>query len=119
MHRSALSTFIGAALLTGCGHGTIERRGYDRVEIAEEPPGHPTALRLSGSAFGGGTVVERMDVKRTGRQLRVNIYTLPLPRRGLGAGFDYHVPLPDDVDLVTFGRDDAILWRRSDGVVPP
>lgn len=69
-------------------------------------------LRVAGLLFHSAAIVENIRLVANGRTMRILVEMLPT-HAGKSGRFEATVPLPTDVQRVTFGQADAELWTRE------
>jgi hypothetical protein len=84
---------------------------------AQETSASPRTIRLSGLAFHSALAVRDVTATQNGASsLQVLVHLMPTAP-GLSGNFTYEFVVPDSVNTVTFGNEDALIWRRDTGFI--
>ena len=80
--------------------------------VVEEPHAASCSLLIRGLSGHSAMVVEKTTVERSGSAVHVHVY-VGLTHPGASGNFETTVALDKSVNLVVFGNNDAVLWRRE------
>ncbi|HKS29786.1 MAG TPA: hypothetical protein VJS44_18325 [Pyrinomonadaceae bacterium] len=94
------------------GEVVLELKDVQNFKLTEERTPSSTTLCISGLAFHSSMAVKGINTARAGSDLEVRILLTPT-RAGLTGNFNYKVTVDDDVKRVLFGRERALIWRRT------
>ena len=89
---------------------------FFHVMEAKSPPA--VDLQLSGLAIHSSMAVERMTTLRVRDSLAVMVH-LTAARAGTSGTFAYTLPIPTEVNTVSFGKARVIIWQRGAGPIGP
>ena len=105
--------FVGLAV--GCAEdrsSVLEVKDVQFFEAtASNAEGH-THLHISGLAFHSALAVKELEQNVDGASLHLAIVLVPA-RPGLSGSFDYVIDVPAACKTVTFGKSNAVVWRRA------
>lgn len=90
----------------------LEAKDVQQLRVEESRALGKTSLRLRGLVFHSALGVERTTTETGDGTLRVLVH-LALARPGVSGNLDVEVEVPDSVERVTFGRGEAVVWRRG------
>jgi hypothetical protein len=91
---------------------SLELKDVLRFSVTEEPNAKLCSLRIRGLVEHSALMIERTVVERNGRTAQA-LVELSLARDGGSGNFDLAVNIDASIDEVVFGKDKAVVWRRS------
>lgn len=114
----ALACVLVAVLLVACVQGRDMILEFKDVQFfqGEQTASSPAAIKLSGLAFHSSLAVREITTSQYDESLQVLVHLTPAAA-GLSGNFDYILHIPASVNTVSFGREKAVIWTRSGGVV--
>lgn len=91
----------------------VPRKSLQEFHLSEiDPDGHLTVV-VDGRLLGGMMAVHDATQYQRGSSI-VLLVRAGITRPGLrGAKFHYEVRIPSDVDEISFGNVDDVIWRRK------
>lgn len=112
-------SLAGLALLFSAGCSSVVERGQSMVALKAIPVkgARDRELRITGSSGGSALSIASIVEKRDGGEINVLVTQRLVGCHGAKAGqsgsFDYTVKIPDGVNVVTFGKNKAVLWCHA------
>jgi hypothetical protein len=76
----------------------------------------PMTLRVSGLSFHSALAVQKVTISEEHDSMRLFVHLTPATQ-GLSGNFDYTVTIPDSINLLSFGKERSVIWRRDVGIV--
>jgi hypothetical protein len=91
----------------------VSRRSLQELSVNEVGTvGHPI-VKIDGRLLGGMVAVRSTQETRTGHSI-ILLVRSGITRPGLReATFHYEIRVPSDVDEISFGDPETVVWRRS------
>jgi hypothetical protein len=71
-----------------------------------------TKLEISGLAFHSSLAVREITKNEAGDELTIFVSLTPA-KPGLSGNFAYEVTLPANINVVYFGEDKTVIWKRK------
>jgi hypothetical protein len=104
---------VGMAALVNIYRRTmvLERRYVAQLKVAEFSHDGKRVVRVSGLSGHGFWSVKDVTTQRLGSSITV-LVTLFVARSGTSGWFQCDIPVPDDVNQISFGRDEVVIWHR-------
>jgi hypothetical protein len=91
----------------------VPRESLRDFRLSEtEINGYP-AITIDGRLLGGMVAVRNVELYRTGRRMTLVVRAGITRPRLRDARFHYCIQLPADVDAVSFGHPERVVWRRG------
>ena len=72
----------------------------------------PVTLKLSGLALHSALGVQSVTPVQKGDTTQI-LVNLVLVSKGLSGGFEYEYVVPPEIDRVTFGKENTLIWSRD------
>lgn len=112
------AALIATNLISSCyiGDRVLERGSVGNFQVQEVSKNPPT-LRLSGYIPDSGVGIRTIATSKSGRLCQVLVH-VALATKERPGNLDYKLVIPDDIDAVSFGEENAVIWLRSLGPVP-
>ena len=115
-------TFVSALLAVASGGAiaqnsllTLTELEWDNVmqrSVAEGPLESSCSLQIRGLSGHSSMVVKKTIIAHSGSAVHVHVY-VGLTQSGASGSFETTVVLDPTVNLVVFGNNGAVLWRRE------
>jgi len=91
----------------------VHRNSIQELKIRETRTNGNPEVMVSGRLIGGMMAVRKAEWKQTGRCIILMVRT-GITRPGLrDATFHYDIQVPSDVDQISFGTADSVVWTRK------
>lgn len=110
----AIIVFVASALAVFFLYSpVVPRKSLQEFHLSEAgSEGHPTLI-VEGRLLGGMMAIHNATQYQRGRGI-VLLVRAGITRSGLrGATFHYEIQIPNDVDEISFGGTDDVIWRRK------
>lgn len=79
--------------------------------IEEVSTGENRLLRIKGLIMHSSIVAEHVDLHHEQHAVHI-LVSMALTRPGKSGLFELYIPIPDRISLVTFGKEEKVLWKR-------
>jgi hypothetical protein len=107
----ALIAFLPMACAWG-DQMVLEAKDVQFLKVIEVNSSPAQVLRISGLAFHSSLAVDKVTANVDGNSLEVKVHLVPT-RKGLTGNFTYEAAIPDSVDVVRFGNEKTVIWKRD------
>jgi hypothetical protein len=111
---SAIVAIVVVSITAFCLYSSVlSKRSLQEVSLTEVNVGGRPSLSIDGRLLGGMLAIKSARSYQKDRCI-VLIVRAGITRPGLReARFHYDIPIPDDVDKVSFGNPSDVIWTRS------
>ena len=90
----------------------LPRKALQELHVSESADGHPT-VTVDGSLLGGMMAIHSAKQYQRGSDI-VLVVRAGITRAGLrNATFHYEIEVPSNVDEISFGNAEDVIWRRK------
>lgn len=110
-----------AFLMADCAQGgeiILESKDVQFFKVVEIASWPSPCLKISGLAFHSSLAVSEMTSKLESNSLTILIHLVPV-KNGLSGNFSYEIAVPIEVNVVKFGDEAIIIWKRGQGPISP
>ena len=110
-----------AFLIAACAEGSemiLESRDVQFFKVVETTSSPSTLLKISGLAFHSSLAISEMASKIESDSLTILIHLVPV-KKGSSGNFSYEIAVPIGVNVVRFGNEAVVIWKRGQGPIPP
>jgi hypothetical protein len=107
---AAILAVGGVAAYARWGSFVLGGKEAFRLNVLEMHDATGTVVRVSGLC-GPALVVKKITTKRDNTSIVVLVHVM-LARPGATGEFEYDVAVPDSVNEIRFGRNEALIWTR-------
>ncbi|HET6177779.1 MAG TPA: hypothetical protein VFE61_12650 [Candidatus Sulfotelmatobacter sp.] len=92
----------------------VPRKSLQEFHLSESSPDGHLTVTVDGSLLGGMLAIHSAKQYQRGRTM-ILLVRAGITRAGLGnAKFHYEIRVPSDVDEISFGSPEDVIWRRKE-----
>jgi hypothetical protein len=109
----AVVVFVASSLAVLFFYSTVvPRKALQELHVSESADGHPT-VTVDGRLLGGMTAIHGAKQYQRGSDI-VLVVRAGITRAGMrDVRFHYEIEIPGDVDQISFGNAEDVIWRRK------
>jgi hypothetical protein len=83
---------------------------------AQQTSTSPIKIKVSGLAFHSSMAVSEITTLQSNESIHILVHLVPATGN-LSGKFDYELVVPDSINKVNFGNENALIWTSSEGIV--